>query len=274
MSTYFISDIHGCYEEFRILLEKSSFNDKKDYLWIAGDLVSRGPDSLEVVKYLYSLKDRVQIVLGNHDINLIAVHAGIKDNKKENYFDEFLSSPDSVELINWLRCQSFLKVDEKRKIIMSHAGISPQWDINIAKVCALEIEDRLSHKNYALFLKEIYHNNIDFWRLDLNQLDRLRYSMNSFTRMRYCYPDGRLNMFCKKSPDFVKYPLRPWFLMPSSISKVYSIFFGHWSSLKGTHVPKPFFPLDAGCCWGEELVMLRWEDGKWFSQAYLSKKCI
>ncbi|QIQ41745.1 MAG: bis(5'-nucleosyl)-tetraphosphatase (symmetrical) [Buchnera aphidicola (Microlophium carnosum)] len=272
MSTYFISDIHGCYKEFRMLLEKSSFNNKKDYLWIAGDLVSRGPDSLHVLRYLYSLQNRVQIVLGNHDINLIAVHAGVKKNKKENCFDEFLSSSDSVELINWLRSQSLLKIDEKRKIIMSHAGMSPQWDINTARVCALEIEDSLSHKNYSLFLKEMYYNNnVNFWRLNLNQLDRLRYAINSLTRMRYCYPDTRLNMFYKQSPNLVKDPLRPWFLMPSNISKVYSIFFGHWSSLKGTYVPKPFFSLDGGCCWGEELIMLRWEDKKWFSQPFLSK---
>ncbi|QCI25365.1 bis(5'-nucleosyl)-tetraphosphatase (symmetrical) [Buchnera aphidicola (Sitobion avenae)] len=271
MSTYFISDIHGCYKELKILLEKSCFNDQKDYLWIAGDLVSRGPDSLSVLRYLYSLKNRVQIVLGNHDINLIAVYSGIKKNKKENYFDEFLVSSDSLKLINWLRRQSILKIDEKRKIIMSHAGISPQWDINTAKVCALEIEDCLSNINYSLFLKSMYNNSINFWTLDLNQLDRLRYSINSFTRMRYCYPDGRLNMFCKKSPNFVQYPLRPWFLMPSNISKIYSIFFGHWSSLKGSYIPKPFFSLDSGCCWGGELTMLRWEDKKWFSQPFLSK---
>ncbi|AEO08502.1 diadenosine tetraphosphatase [Buchnera aphidicola str. Ak (Acyrthosiphon kondoi)] len=271
MSTYFISDIHGCYKEFRMLLKKSSFNNKEDDLWIAGDLVSRGPDSLKVVKYLYSLKNRVKIVLGNHDINLIAVHAGVKKNKKENCFDEFLSSSDSVELINWLRSQSLLKIDEKRKIIMSHAGISPQWDINTAKVCAWEIEDFLSNDNYSFFLKSIYNNNINFWTLNLNQLDRLRYSINSFTRMRYCYPDGRLNMIYKNSPNFVKYPLQPWFLMPSNIAKDYSILFGHWSSLKGTYIPKPFFALDAGCCWGEELIMLRWEDKKIFSQSFFSK---
>ncbi|WP_284443313.1 symmetrical bis(5'-nucleosyl)-tetraphosphatase [Buchnera aphidicola] len=271
MSTYFISDIHGCYKEFRMLLKQSSFNTKKDYLWIAGDLVSRGPNSLDVVKYLYSLKDRVKIVLGNHDINLIAVHAGVKKNKKENCFDEFLSSSDSTKLINWLRCQPLLKVDEKRKIIMVHAGISPQWDINIAKFCALEINYFLSGKNYSVFLQDIYNNNINFWQLNLNPLDKLRYAINSFTRMRYCHPDARLNMSYKQSPSFVKYPLKPWFLIPSNISKFYSIFFGHWSSLKGTYIPKPFFSLDGGCCWGEELIMFRWEDKKWFSQAFLSK---
>jgi len=270
MSTYFVSDIHGCYKEFKMLLEKASFNHEKDYLWIAGDLVSRGPDSLKVLRYLYSLKNRTKIVLGNHDVNLIAVHAGIKKNKKENHFDELLSAPDSVKLINWLRCQSFLKIDEDRKIIMSHAGISPQWDIHTAKMYALAIEECLSNKNYSFFLENMYNdNNINFWNLNLNRVDKLRYSINSLTRMRYCYPDGRLNMFYKQSPNIVKYPLRPWFLITSKISKMYSICFGHWSSLKGTHVPKNFFALDAGCCWKEELIMLRWEDKTYFSQPFL-----
>ncbi|QCI20879.1 bis(5'-nucleosyl)-tetraphosphatase (symmetrical) [Buchnera aphidicola (Hyperomyzus lactucae)] len=271
MSTYFISDIHGCYKELRLLLEKSFFNYKQDYLWIAGDLVSRGPDSLKVLRYLYSFKNRLKIVLGNHDINLIAVYSGIRKNKKENYFDKFLSAPDSYKLIKWLRYQSLLIIDEKHKIIMSHAGISPQWTCDTAKTCAFEIEEFLRHQNYALFLEAMYSNNINLWQSNLNRLDRLRYSINTFTRMRYCYPDSRLDMFCKKSPDFVKYPLKPWFVMPRKISKEYFIFFGHWSSLKGTHVPEPFFALDAGCCWGEELVMLRWEDKTWFHQSYLSK---
>ncbi|QCI15833.1 bis(5'-nucleosyl)-tetraphosphatase (symmetrical) ApaH [Buchnera aphidicola] len=272
MSTYFTSDVHGCYKEFKMLLEKVSFNYKKDYLWIAGDLVSRGPDSLKVLRYVYSLKDRVKIVLGNHDINLIAVHAGIKQNKKENNFDEFLSASDSFKLIKWLRCQSIFKIDETHKIIMSHAGISPQWNVNIAKTCALEIAEFLSNKNYDLFLEVIYYNNnIDFWQSNLNRLNRLKYAMNSFTRMRYCYPDGRLNMFFKESPNLIKYPLQPWFAIPCKIPQEYSIFFGHWSSLKGTYVPKPFFALDSGCCWGGELSMFRWEDKKWFSQSFLKR---
>ncbi|AYN24899.1 symmetrical bis(5'-nucleosyl)-tetraphosphatase [Buchnera aphidicola] len=268
MSIYIISDIHGCYKELKLLLKKTFFNDQKDYLWIAGDLVSRGPNSLKVIRYLYSLKKRVKIILGNHDLNLIAVHAGVKENKKENCFDEFLSAKDNVELINWLRCQSILKIDEKRKIIVSHAGISPKWDIDTAKKYALEIEEHLSGENYSSFLKSVFNNNINHWNVNLNTLDRLRYSINVFTRMRYCYPDGKLNFSCKKSPNLVKYPLIPWFKMSHSFSKEYSVFFGHWSSLKGTQVSQPFFPLDNGCCWGGELTMFRWEDKKYFSQSF------
>ncbi|QCI20295.1 symmetrical bis(5'-nucleosyl)-tetraphosphatase [Buchnera aphidicola (Brachycaudus cardui)] len=271
MSTYFISDIHGCYKEFKLLLEKSGFNNKKDYLWIAGDLVSRGPDSLKVLRYLYTFKSRVNIVLGNHDINLIAVYSGIKKNKKENLFDELLASKDSFKLVNWLRHQSLIKIDKKRKIIMVHAGISPQLDINALKIYALAIEEFLSHDNYSLFLEAMYSSNIIFWESKLNRLDQLRYSMNIFTRMRYCYPDGRLNMFYKQSPNFIKYPLQPWFLMKQKIPKNYSVFFGHWSSLKGTYIPQPFFSLDGGCCWGGDLKIFRWEDKKWFSQSSLLK---
>ncbi|CAL4320015.1 bis(5'-nucleosyl)-tetraphosphatase (symmetrical) ApaH [Buchnera aphidicola] len=266
MSTYFISDIHGCYKELKLILKKVLFNVKKDYLWIAGDLVSRGPHSLKVIRYIFSLKERVQIVLGNHDLNLIAVHSGIKERKKTDFFDEFLSAQDSSELINWLRSQSVLKIDEKRKIIMVHAGISPQWDIKTAKKCALEIERCLSSKNYSLFLKSIYKNEINYWTNNLKKLDRLRYSINAFTRMRYCYTDSRLNLFCKKSPNLVKYPLVPWYKLLCNFEKEYSVFFGHWSSLRGIKVPQPFFPLDNGCCWGGELTIFRWEDKKYFFQ--------
>lgn len=271
MSTYFIGDIHGCYRELKLLLKKSSFDDKKDYLWITGDLVARGPNSLEVVRYLYSLKNRVKIVLGNHDLNLMAVYSGVKKNKKENYFDEFLLAKDSSELINWLRYKPLLEIDKERKIIMTHAGISPQWDIFTAQSYALKIEQFLSSDNYNLFLESMYNNDITFWESSLNRLNRLRYSINAFTRMRYCYPDGRLNMFYKKSPNIIKYPLQPWFTIKNKLPKKYSIIFGHWSSLKGTYVPQPFIPLDTGCCWGGELTMLRWEDKKWFSQSYITQ---
>ncbi|QFQ31988.1 bis(5'-nucleosyl)-tetraphosphatase (symmetrical) ApaH [Buchnera aphidicola] len=269
MSTYFISDIHGCYREFKILLKKSNFDVKKDYLWIAGDLVARGPNSLEVIRYLYSIKDRTNIVLGNHDLNLIAVYSGIKENKKENYFDDFLSSKDSDKLINWLRSQSILKINEQQKIIMIHAGISSQWDFETMKACALEIEASLLSNDYPLFLKSVFNNKINYWNSSLRKIDRLRYSVNAFTRMRYCYPNGKLNLICKKSPNVVKYPLLPWFIISNKFKEKYSVVFGHWSTLKDTRVPSAFFPLDKGCCWGGQLLMLRWEDKQYFYQSYL-----
>ncbi|QCI16977.1 symmetrical bis(5'-nucleosyl)-tetraphosphatase [Buchnera aphidicola (Aphis helianthi)] len=268
MSIYFISDIHGCYKEFKLLLKKSNFNIKTDYLWIAGDLVSRGPNSLEVMRYLYSIKDRIKISLGNHDLNLIAVYSGVQKNKKENCFDDFLSAKDSHKLINWLRSQSILQIDEIQKIIMVHAGISPQWNLETVKKCSLEIKKALLSKNYPLFLDSVFNNKIDYWDDHFEKINRLRYSINVFTRMRYCYPNGKLNLICKESPNVVQYPLLPWFVISNKFIEKYSIIFGHWSSLKGTNVPNQFFPLDQGCCWGGELLMLRWEDKKYFYQDY------
>lgn len=268
MSTYFIGDIHGCYKEFKLILKKSNFDVKTDYLWITGDLVSRGPNSLKVLRYLYSIKDRIKIVLGNHDLNLIAVYSGIQKNKKTNFFDEFLSSNDSHQLIDWLRSQSILAINEQKKIIMVHAGISSQWDLITMKKCALEIEKSLSSNNYPLFLKSVFNNTINYWNSNFRKVDRLRYSINVFTRIRYCYPDGKLNLICKKSPSLVKYPLLPWFLISNEFTQKYSIIFGHWSSLQDINIPYQFFPLDKGCCWGGGLLMLRWEDKKFFYQPY------
>lgn len=271
MSNYFISDIHGCYRELKLILKQSKFNIKKDYLWIAGDLVARGLHSLKVIRYLYSIKDRVKIALGNHDLNLIAVYSGVQKNKKENCFDDFLSAQDRHKLINWLRAQSILQVDEKQKIIMVHAGISPKWSLKILQACAVEIQESLSNNDYPLFLKSVFHNKINYWDANLKQIDRLRYSVNVFTRMRYCYPNGNLNLICKASPSIIKYPLLPWFRISNQFIKNYSIIFGHWSSLKDTIVPNQFFPLDQGCCWGGQLLMLRWEDKKYFYQHYQKK---
>ncbi|QCI24241.1 symmetrical bis(5'-nucleosyl)-tetraphosphatase [Buchnera aphidicola (Muscaphis stroyani)] len=274
MSIYLVGDIHGCYEEFQLLLKKSSFNIEKDFLWVSGDLVSRGPDSIKVIKYLFSVRKRVKIVLGNHDLNLILIHSGIKKNKKENFFDEFLTSKDNLKLIYWLRSQPFVQIDHKNKIIMSHAGISPQWDICTAEKYSKKISEFLLSDNYALFLESMFDNNINYWSSNLNRLDRLRYSINVFTRMRYCYFDGRLNLSNKLSPLYVKHPLKPWFMFKTKIPSDYSIFFGHWSNLKGFDVPLPFFSLDTGCCWGGSLSMIRLEDKKWFSQSFIKKSVL
>lgn len=271
MSTYFISDIHGCYKELRLILKKSNFNIKKDCLWIAGDLVSRGPNSLKVMRYLYSIKSSIKIVLGNHDLNLIAVYSGIQENKQENCFDDFLSAKDSHKLINWLRSQSIVRINEEQKIIMVHAGISPKWDLETIKKCSLEIEESLLSNEYPLFLKSTFNNKINYWNSNFKKINRLRYSINVFTRMRYCYPNGHLNFTCKESPSIIRYPLLPWFFISNKFIEKYSIIFGHWSSLKNTNVPCQFFPLDKGCCWGGELFMLRWEDKKIFYQSYQKK---
>ncbi|CAQ82657.1 MULTISPECIES: bis(5'-nucleosyl)-tetraphosphatase (symmetrical) ApaH [Photorhabdus] len=270
MSTYLIGDIHGCYRELRTLLTKVNFDPNRDTLWLTGDLVARGPDSLDVLRYVKQLGSAVKIVLGNHDLHLLGVYAGISRNKSKDKIDELLSAPDADELINWLRKQPLLQIDDDLKLIMTHAGLTPQWDLETAKMCALEVETMLSSSSYPLFIDSMYGDMPNNWSPELSGLARLRFSTNSLTRMRYCFPNGQLDMVCKDKPENAPVPLKPWFKLPQQIPEEYSIVFGHWASLEGQGAPDRFYALDTGCCWGGKLTMLRWEDKQYFTQPSLS----
>lgn len=269
MSTYLVGDIHGCYLELRALLKQVSFNPQQDILWLTGDLVARGPDSLEVLRYVRSLGSSVRMVLGNHDLHLLAVYAGISRNKPKDRITPLLEAPDADELINWLRRQPVLQVDEERKLVMAHAGISPQWDISTAKMCAREVEAVLRSDSYPLFLDAMYGDMPNNWTPELSGLARLRFSTNALTRMRYCFPNGQLDMISKDSPTNVPAPLKPWFLLPNPVAAEYALAFGHWASLEGKGTPDGIYPLDTGCCWGGDLTLLRWEDRRYFTQSSL-----
>lgn len=274
MSTYLVGDIHGCYLELRALLKQVSFNPQQDTLWLTGDLVARGPDSLEVLRYVRSLGTSVRMVLGNHDLHLLAVYAGISRNKPKDRITPLLEAPDADELINWLRRQPVLQVDEERKLVMAHAGISPQWDISTAKMCAREVEAVLRSDSYPLFLDAMYGDMPNNWTPELSGLARLRFSTNALTRMRYCFPNGQLDMISKDSPTNVPAPLKPWFLLPNPVAAEYALAFGHWASLEGKGTPDGIYPLDTGCCWGGDLTLLRWEDRRYFTQSSLQESRI
>lgn len=260
MSTYLIGDIHGCFDELKILLAQVEFNPALDTLWLTGDLVARGPGSLEVLRLVRSLGDSVHMVLGNHDLHLLAVYAGISRNKPKDRITPLLEAPDADELINWLRRQPVLQVDEEKKLVMAHAGITPQWDLATARQCAREVEAVLSSDSYPLFLDAMYGDMPNNWSPELSGLARLRFSTNVFTRMRYCFPNGQLELNCKDIPERAPAPLRPWFALPGPVPECYSIIFGHWASLMGQGTPANIYGLDTGCCWGGELTLLRWED--------------
>ncbi len=260
MSTYLIGDIHGCFDELCALLAQVNFDPKQDTLWLTGDLVARGLSSLEVLRYVRSLGSAVRMVLGNHDLHLLAVHANIRRNKRKDQLIPLLSAPDIDDLINWLRCQPLLQVDHEHKLIMAHAGISPQWDITTAQSCATDIEKILRSNIYPLFLDAMYGNIPDYWNQDLTGLACLRFSTNVLTRMRFCFPDGRLDMHYKNTPECAPVPLKPWFDLPRLVDSHYAIAFGHWASLKGKGTPEGIYALDTGCCWGDSLTLLRWED--------------
>ncbi len=266
MSTYLIGDVHGCYDELHSLLQQVAFDAEKDTLWLTGDLVARGPGSLEVLRYVRSLGSAVRMVLGNHDLHLLAVFAGISRNKPKDRITPLLEAPDADELINWLRRQPLLQVDEEKKLVMAHAGITPQWDIETAKMCAREVESVLSSDSYPLFLNAMYGDMPNNWTPELTGLARLRFSTNALTRMRYCFPNGQLDMICKDAPDSAPPPLKPWFTIPGPVARDYTIIFGHWASLEGKGTPEGIIGLDTGCCWGGTLTMLRWEDRQLFIQ--------
>ncbi|CAL4042251.1 Bis(5'-nucleosyl)-tetraphosphatase [symmetrical] [Buchnera aphidicola (Phyllaphis fagi)] len=271
MSIYLTSDIHGCYDKLQLLLKKVFFNPSYDNLWVAGDLVARGSNSLEVLRYLKSLGKRVKIVLGNHDIRTLLIYFGFKNFEKDDNLHELFEAHDADILMNWLRKKPLSIIDVKEKIIMIHAGIYPLWDINTMKNYSRSIEYFLSHDNYIKFLNNIQHTSTFIkWTKKNNYLDQLKFSMNVFTRMRYCYLDKRLNMKYKCNPSKIseiKF-LKPWFSFKNLISRKYFIFFGHWASLpnKITSYNNNIIPLDTGCCWGRKLSMMRWDDKKWFRE--------
>lgn len=266
MSTYLIGDVHGCLDELLALLVQVNFDPQQDTLWLTGDLVARGPDSLDVLRYVRSLGSAVRMVLGNHDLHLLAVYAGISRNKPKDRITPLLEAADADELINWLRRQPVLQVDDELKLIMAHAGITPQWDIETAKICAREVEMVLSSDSYPLFLDAMYGDMPNNWSPELTGLARLRFSTNALTRMRFCFPNGQLDMICKDTPDNAPAPLKPWFDLPRRVDPEYSIIFGHWASLEGKGVPEGIYGLDTGCCWGGDLTLLRWEDKRYFTQ--------
>ena len=266
MSTYLIGDVHGCYDELKSLLGQVAFDPQHDELWLTGDLVARGPASLDVLRYVRSLGDSVRLVLGNHDLHLLAVYAGISRNKLKDRITTLIQAEDADVLINWLRRQPLLQVDEEKKLVMAHAGITPQWDIETAKTCAREVEAVLSSDTYPLFLDAMYGDMPNNWVPELSGLARLRFSTNALTRMRYCFPNGQLDMISKESPESAPPPLKPWFAIPGPVSRDYTIVFGHWASLEGKGTPEGIIGLDTGCCWGGTLTMLRWEDKRIFTQ--------
>ncbi|WP_114192689.1 bis(5'-nucleosyl)-tetraphosphatase (symmetrical) ApaH [Edaphovirga cremea] len=267
MSTYLIGDVHGCFDELHALLAQVNFNTERDTLWLTGDLVARGPASHEVLRFVRSLGSSVRMVLGNHDLHLLAVFAGISRNKPKDRITSLLEADDADELINWLRRQPVLQVDNELKLVMAHAGITPQWDLKTAQMCAREVEAVLRSDSYPLFLDAMYGDMPNNWSPDLSGLARLRFSTNALTRMRYCFPNGQLDMICKDSPENAPMPLKPWFHLQNPIVEAgYSIIFGHWASLEGKGAPAGIYALDTGCCWGGDLTMLRWDDKTFFTQ--------
>lgn len=266
MATYIIGDLHGCFAEFQQLLAQVQFDPAQDELWLTGDLIARGEDSLSCLRFVKNLGDKAQTVLGNHDLHFLATALGIKKVKPKDKVDAILTAPDRDELIDWLRHQPLLAQHPKHQFLLTHAGISPEWDLATAQSCAKEVELVLQSDNYPELLAQMYDNQPDRWSPALQGIERLRYAINVFTRMRFCYPDKRLDFECKLPPAESDNGLKPWFELDNPLFQQQNILFGHWASLIGYPTPPHIYALDTGCVWGNYLTMLRWEDQKIFTQ--------
>jgi len=256
-----IGDIQGCYKHLRALLEKIEFNPKNDRLWIAGDLVNRGEDSLETLRYLYKIRKSIVVVLGNHDIALIAAYIGLK--KSNPSIDPILNAPDAPKLIKWLRSQKFFHLDDDLGYCMAHAGISPQFDLDIAIRSAKMIEKKLHSDTYGGWISSMFDKGLDHFDVKASKIEQERYILSSFVRMRFCYDDGRLEFRQKGAPDPLlveQQGLMPWFACPVRKQIKPKIIFGHWSTL-GYYSDDSVTCLDTGCVWEGTMTAMRL-DGK------------
>jgi bis(5'-nucleosyl)-tetraphosphatase (symmetrical) len=263
MSTYAIGDIQGCFTPLQKLLDKIHFDPAQDKLWLTGDLVNRGPESLQALRFIKNLGKSAQIVLGNHDLHLLAMSYEMHPGWREDTVAEILNAPDRKELMDWLRHQPLLHHDEKLGFTMVHAGLASSWDLQTARELAHEVEKVLQSENAKDFFQHMYGNLPDQWDPQLKSFDRLRCITNFFTRARFCHADGRLELESKgkiNSSD-----LTPWFNVSPRANENLKIIFGHWAALGGvTNVPNAI-ALDTGCVWGFCLTAMRLEDGERFS---------
>jgi bis(5'-nucleosyl)-tetraphosphatase (symmetrical) len=256
MATYAIGDIQGCYDELRRLLDQVQFDPATDHLWCAGDLVNRGPDSLSVLRWVKALGDHAVVVLGNHDLHLLAVAAGVDRRGKKDTLDEVLDAPDRDELLDWLRHRPVMHVSDKKGFAVLHAGLPPQWDLDQAQACARELEAALQDPGHQEFLHAMYGNEPARWSDDLSGIERLRFITNCFTRLRYCDAGGALLLHEKSLPGQQPEGVLPWFQAPGRRTAGDRIIIGHWSTL-GFHVGDNVWAIDSGCLWGGHLTAIR-----------------
>ena len=257
MATYAVGDIQGCYIEFRQLLEQLRFDPAADKLWLVGDLVNRGPDSLGVLRLVKSLGDAAITVLGNHDLHLLAVAEGVAELHRSDTLHDILDAPDRTELLAWLRTQRLLYVEGG--FVLVHAGLLPGWAVAQAQQLAHEVEAALRGEHHHEFLARMYGNHPHQWEDDLTGYKRLRVITNALTRMRICTVHGEMEFKFKGEEKDIPQGYLAWFGVPGRVSADATAVCGHWSAL-GLKVTPQVIALDTGCLWGGALSAIRLED--------------
>ncbi len=259
MAHYIVGDIQGCYDPLQRLLDRLDFDPGKDRLWCCGDLVNRGGKSLKVLRFIYRMRDCMDSVLGNHDLDLLGAASGIKRYRSNAELNKIIQAHDSDELLDWLRHRPMVLRSKKHHVLVAHAGILPQWDMAQTLKAAREIEEALCGDRHHRFLKTMYGIRPRRWRASLPRWQRLLTATSIFTRMRYCSAKGKLNLTNKGAPGSQRKGYRPWFEYPRQIKPKWTIAFGHWAAL-GLHRGERHIGLDSGCVWGRKLSALRLEN--------------
>lgn len=263
MATYAVGDLQGCLEPLKCLLRQVAFDPARDRLWLVGDLVNRGPQSLETLRFLYAMRDSLTCVLGNHDLHLLAVAHDVERLKKSDTLKEILEAPDRADLIDWLRQQKLLHYDAERDTALVHAGIPPQWTLKKALVRAAEVEEVLrDDTRIREFLDGMYGNEPARWHKNLRGIERLRVITNYFTRMRFCKADGTLDLKSKEGLGSAPKGYAPWFSHLERKTRGLKIVFGHWAALEGRCDEPGVFALDTGCVWGGAMTLLNLDSGE------------
>ena len=257
MATYAIGDIQGCFASFLALLERCAFDPAHDRLWLVGDLVNRGPRSLETLRFVRDLGTSAVTVLGNHDLYLLMLAEGFGKRGKDDTLDEILTASDCDELLDWLRQQPLCHVEGGFCLV--HAGLLPQWTAVEARRLATEVEQALRAPSYREFMANMWGSEPAFWSDDLEGWSRLRVIVNAMTRMRFCSPEGVMEFRTKGELADAPAGYMPWFQVPGRRSADAVLVTGHWSAL-GLKIEPNLLALDSGCLWGRHLTAVRLED--------------
>jgi bis(5'-nucleosyl)-tetraphosphatase (symmetrical) len=266
MSLYVVGDIQGCYRELMQLLDKVGFSFSNDQLWCVGDIVARGPDSLEALRFFADApNDSVRSVLGNHDLNLIGVLLGQRKVNPKDKLDAIVASNRKLDWIDWLRHQPLYHFNWEHDLFISHAGLYPWWTDVEACTHASEVEQILKSEDFSAFIEAMFGNQPQKWDSSLSGFDRYRFIVNAFTRMRYCSTNGELDFSVKTHPSDVNdSDLRPWF---DFFQGKHRVAFGHWAALMGETSHSKAIGLDTGCVWGNHMTLWDVDNDSYYRQS-------
>ena len=257
MTRYAIGDVQGCNDELQALIARLNFSADSDQIYFVGDLVNRGPASLQVLRFVRSLGDNAVVVLGNHDLHLLAVVHGVRRNRKSDTLDDVLTAPDRDALLEWLITRPMAHIHthrDGRTDLIVHAGLIPQWTTDVTLALARDVESALRNDPSRVF-DHMYGDEPDLWSDDLSEKDRLRFTINVLTRLRVCTADGRIDLKWKGKPPPPNSPYQPWFDIERRQTRDNRVVFGHWSAL-GFVQRNGVVGLDSGCVWGGSLTAL------------------